>query len=198
MKEFYVVSAAEIDGVPLFFDEVWRPQLPEFNQVVENPELRIFCDSYELEIGLDAFDVDVIFEQYIASSKFVDFCKKYRCRFISIPLKVTLRGGMKPDGEYNLFLVLSRYSLLDIESSMYTLMDEGLLRQVDERENIIPVYDRIDKFVPRADVSDDLFYCEELKQIVCSSVFRAHCLEQNLAGLEFEKIDENFIYAPWG
>jgi len=34
--------------------------------------------------------------------------------------------------------------------------------------------------------------------MVCSSEFKRGYLERNLAGLEFTKIDGDFIYAPWG
>jgi len=198
MRIFYVISASENDDVPLFFEEKWKPVLPEFNQVVKNPERSEFADSYEMEAGLEKFEVDVIFEQYIASSAFVSMCETLRCSFINIPLKISLLGRTKTKKDYRFFCVLSRCSLLDVENSVFTRMDERLLKPSEEREGMPPVYDRIDKFVPRENVVDDLFYCEELKQMVCSSAFKAEYDANNFVGLDFQRVDDDFIYAPWG
>lgn len=197
MKNFYLISASEDLSVPLFFDETWKPALPEFNQVVENPARSMFVDHYELEADLDEFNVDIIAEQYIASEKFIRLCEKYLCSFISIPLVLKLRRKVVQEGVFNFFCILSRHSLLDTEKSEYTLMDERLLRPLEERINRSPVYDRIDRLVPRFDVFDDLFYCEEVKQLVCSDELRAEYLATGMVGFEFEKIDENFVYASW-
>jgi hypothetical protein len=198
MNDFYVVSASENDGISLFFEEEWNPALPEFNQVVKNPELGEFADSYEMKADLERFEVDVVLEQYIASSEFVRMCESQNCSFIDLPLKIVLLGGAETEKEYRFFCVLSRCSLLDSENSVFTLMDERLLRPSEEREGMSPVYDRIDRFVPRKGVSENLFYCEELKQVVCSSLFKADYDEKGLVGLEFQKIDDDFVYAPWG
>lgn len=198
MKNFYVINADENSDVPLFFEEEWSPNLPEFNQVVKNPEREIFADSYEMKADLDRFETDVVFEQYIASAEFVRMCESQNCTFIDIPLKVTLSGGVKTEKEYKFFCVISRCSLLDSDNSVFTLMDERLLRPLEEREDLTPAYERIDKFVPSNEVSEDLFYCEELKQLVCSSDFKANYDERNFSGLEFQKIDGDFVYAPWG
>lgn len=198
MKDFYVISASENDGAPLFFEEKWKPALPEFNQVVKNPGKPIFADSYELKAGLKRLEVDVIFEKYIASSDFVSVCEVLGCSFINIPLKITLLGRAKTEREYRFFCVLSRCLLLDAENSVFTLMDESLLRPSEERAGMPPVYDRIDKFVPRRNVSEDLFYCEELRQMVCSSAFKDKYEKNDFVGLKFQKIDDNFVYAPWG
>ncbi|MNC43803.1 hypothetical protein D3C75_926800 [compost metagenome] len=88
--------------------------------------------------------------------------------------------------------------MLEVDKSKFVLMDEGLLRPEGERQGMPVVYDRIEKFVIRDGIDEDLFYCEELKQMVCSSEFRLGYLERNLVGLEFKKIDGDFIYAPWG
>ncbi|HGA2320948.1 hypothetical protein ACIPZ5_19590 [Pseudomonas sp. NPDC089428] len=198
MKEFYVINAAEVHGVPLFFDVEWAPQLPEFNQVLENPNSDIFGSSYHAKIDLDEFYGDAFFEQYIVSSDFVSLCELYSCKYFSVPLTVELRKGVGASKAYNLFIVQGRRSILDLDKSKFILMDEGLLRPVGERQGMSAAYDRIEKFVIRGGVDEDLFYCEELKQIVCSSEFRRGYLDRNLIGLEFKKIDGDFIYAPWG
>ncbi|MEN5305842.1 hypothetical protein [Pseudomonas sp. TWI628] len=198
MKEFYVINAAEVHGVPLFFDVEWAPKLPEFNQVLENPSSDIFGGSYHAKIDLDAFYGDAFFEQYIVSLDFVSLCELYNCKYFSVPLAIELRKGVGASKAYNLFIVQSRRSILDLDKSKFILMDEGLLRPEGERQGMPAVYDRIEKFVIRGGIDEDLFYCEELKQIVCSSEFRCGYLDRNLIGLEFKKIDGDFIYAPWG
>jgi len=197
MKEFYMLSAAESDDVPLFFDEVWVPELPEFNQVIANPDVLDFSDSYEVEADLNKLYVDVIFEQYLASSEFIRVCESFNCKFLSVPVMISLRGSTKPEKDYRLFCVLSRCSLLDVDRSTFELVDEGLLRPESERQHMSPLYARIDRFSARSDVDYDLFYCEELKQMVCSSGFREAYLKNSFIGLDFEKIDEGFVYAPW-
>lgn len=198
MKDFYVISASEVGGVPLFLDLEWLPALPDFNQVVKDPMRSVFQDSYVAKVGLDDLSVDVIFEQYLASTDFVSHCESCSCSFIAVPLSVELRNGLSAAKGYSFFYVLSRYSLLDLSCSKFMLMDEGLLRSSDDREGMSPVYERIDKFVPRSDVDCDLFYCEELKQMVCSEEFRVDYLGKGLTGLDFEKIDYDYTYLPWG
>ncbi|WP_313712415.1 hypothetical protein [Pseudomonas sp.] len=182
----------------LFFDVEWAPQLPEFNQVLENPSSDIFGSSYRAKIDLDKFYGDAFFEQYIVSSDFVSLCELYNCKYFSVPLTLELCKGVGAGKAYNLFIVQGRRSILDLDKSKFILMDEGLLRPVGERQGMPAAYDRIEGFVIRGGIDEDLFYCEELKQIVCSSEFRRGYLDRNFIGLEFKKIDGDFIYAPWG
>lgn len=198
MKEFYMINADEDHGVPLFFDIEWTPKLPEFNQVLESPSRDMFADAYQAKIDLDVFYGDAFFEQYIVSLDFVNFCELYNCKYFSVPLAIELRKGREVSKGYSLFFVQSRCSILDVDKSKFVLMDEGLLRPESERQGMPVVYDRIEKFVIRGGIDEDLFYCEEIKQMVCSSEFKRGYLERNLAGLEFTKIDGDFIYAPWG
>lgn len=198
MKEFYMINADEDHGVPLFFDIEWTPKLPEFNQVLESPSRDMFADAYQAKIDLDVFYGDAFFEQYIVSLDFVNFCELYNCKYFSVPLAIELRKGREVSKGYSLFFVQSRCSILDVDKSKFVLMDEGLLRPESERQGMPVVYDRIEKFVIRGGIEEDLFYCEEIKQMVCSSEFKRGYLERNLAGLEFTKIDGDFIYAPWG
>lgn len=76
-------------------------------------------------------------------------------------------------------------------------MNEALLRPKAERINSSPIYDRIDRFVIKDDVHEDLFFCEELKRAVCSSAFKETYSAKKLIGLTFEKIDESFTFNPW-
>ncbi|MDM9600457.1 hypothetical protein QTN23_13060 [Pseudomonas shirazica] len=198
MKEFYMINADEGHGVPLFFDIEWTPKLPEFNQVSENPSRDMFGDAYQAKIDLDVFYGDAFFEQYIVSLDFVSLCDLYNCKYFSVPLAIELRKGREASKGYSLFFVQSRCSILDVGKSKFALMDEGLLRPESERQGMPVVYDRIEKFVIRGGVDEGLFYCVEIKQMVCSSEFKRGYLERNLAGLEFTKIDGDFIYAPWG
>ena len=197
MKEFYVINASEEDGVPHFFDMEWKPQLPEFNQAVANPSRSMLCASYQAKVDLDKFDADAIFEQYIASSDFIRLCESYKCSYFSAPPIIELRKKTKTNKSYNFLCITSRRSILDIEKSRFTLMSEELLRPEAERRGMTAIYDRIDEFAVKPDIEEDLLYCEELRQMVCSSDFKNGYLEKNLIGLDFQKIDDTFVYSPW-
>ncbi|MNH29130.1 hypothetical protein D3C79_893410 [compost metagenome] len=158
----------------------------------------MFGNSYQAKIDLDVFYGDAFFEQYIVSLDFVNLCELYSCKYFSVPLTIELRKGGEASKGYSLFVVQSRCSMLEVDKSKFVLMDEGLLRPEGERQGMPVVYDRIEKFVIRDGIDEDLFYCEELKQMVCSSEFKRAYLEKNLIGLEFKRIDGDFIYAPWG
>ncbi len=158
----------------------------------------MFSNFYKAKIDLDTLSGDAFFEQYIVSSDFLNLCELYGCKYFSLPLIIELCKGGTVDKGYNLFFAHSRCSILDSSKSKFTLMDEGLLRPEAERQGMPLIYDRIEEFVIRAGVGEDLFYCEELKQMVCSSEFRHGYFERKLVGLKFKKIDSDFRYAPWG
>lgn len=182
--------------MPLFFDATWSPELPEFNQAEENPQGSSFERCYTVKLELEQFEVDAVLEQYIVSSGFLNLCAMHRCRYIELPLTIELGAGARLR-DFSSFCILSRRSLLDVERSEFALMDEALLRPKAERINSSPIYDRIDRFVIKDDVHEDLFFCEELKRAVCSSAFKEAYSAKKLIGLTFEKIDEAFTFNPW-
>jgi len=195
-KEFYVVSPAVVKDVPIFFDAEWLPELPEFNQVEKNPPKNLFEPSYTIKLELEQFETDAVLEQYIVSSRFLSLCAAHKCEYIDLPLTIELASG-KSIQDFSFFCLLSRYSLLDVEKSEFVLMDEGLLRPMAERVDKSPVYDRIDRFIVKENIGEDLFFCEELKQAVCSSAFKEEYFTKELIGLDFERIDEDFTFNPW-
>ncbi|MDO7912177.1 hypothetical protein ACI2KC_05050 [Pseudomonas monteilii] len=197
LKEYYVVSYEDVADVPLFFEAEWHPKLPELNQTEENPAKSSFESSYELKLKLEKFEIDAALEKYIASSRFVDLCSRLKCEYIDVPLKVELGSGENLEN-FRFFYILSRGSLLDVEKSKFVLTDKRLLRPDSERINVLPIYDRIDRFIVKEGIYEDLLFCEELKQAVCSSDFRENYISEKLVGLKFERIDEKFVYDPWG
>lgn len=69
--------------------------------------------------------------------------------------------------------------------------------KIDASMSSAPVYERIEKLVVLKNIKSDLFYFEEIHEVVCSSEFRDKYIEEGLAGLSFKKIDGNYEYAPW-
>ncbi|MFR0675080.1 hypothetical protein ACLUUI_16045 [Enterobacterales bacterium AW_CKDN230030176-1A_HGKHYDSX7] len=197
LKDYYVVSYENAVGIPRFFEAEWYPNLPELNQTRENPERSSFESSYALKLKLEKFEIDAVLEKYIVSSRFVSLCSRFECEYIDVPLKVELGSGEKLE-DFRFFYVLSRGSLLDVEKSKFVLTDKRLLRPDSERSGALPVYDRIDRFIVKENIHEDLLFCEELKQAVCSSDFREAYISEKLVGLKFERIDENFVFDPWG
>ncbi|MGE8046599.1 imm11 family protein [Pseudomonas monteilii] len=197
LKEYYVVSYENVAGIPRFFEAEWYPKLPELNQTRENPEKSSFESFYALELNLEKFEIDAVLEKYIVSSRFVSLCSRLECEYIDVPLEVELSSGEKLEN-FRFFYVLSRGSLLDVEKSKFVLTDKGLLRPDSERLSVLPVYDKIDRFVVKENIHEDLLFCEELKQVVCSSDFKENYFAEKLVGLKFEKIDEKFVFDPWG
>jgi hypothetical protein len=195
-KEFYVVSPGIVEDTPIFFDAEWFPELPEFNQVEKNPPENSFEPSYIVKLTLERLEIDAALEQYLVSSRFLSLCAAHKCEYINRPLTIELAPGISLQ-DFRFFCLLSRRSLLDVERSAFVLMDEGLLRPVAERIDKSPVYERIDRFIVKHDVDEDLFFCEELKQAVCSSSFKKAYLTKELIGLDFKRIDENFTFNPW-
>jgi len=149
--------------------------------------------------------VDVIFEQFLASSDFVSLCDDLGCGIFTIPVTVELNGQERPEKSYSFFLATSysfflatkRLSILDRKFSRYELMHSGLLRSDSEIKDDVPVYDRIDFFSIRPGVDQHLFFCEETKQMACTDVFRSEFEKRKMTGLEFTLIDEEYKYAPW-
>jgi len=198
MNQFYMIdSSGDGDSFPLFFDAEWVPDLPEIDWVSKTPSLKDFYSSYNIRAYLDRLSVDVIFEQFLASSDFVSLCDDLGCGIFTIPVTVELNGQERPEKSYSFFLATKRLSILDRKFSRYELMHSGLLRSDSEIKDDVPVYDRIDFFSIRPGVDQHLFFCEETKQMACTDVFRSEFEKRKMTGLEFTLIDEEYKYAPW-
>lgn len=197
MKEFYVIdSKPDGENIPYFFETIWHPALPAFDLPENTPAVEMFESNYRLAAKIDTLDVDILVDDFLASSNFLELCNSFAVDYLSVPVDVELDGGQKPSKGYNFFCVAARKEILDEEMSIFALMDDRLLRPKSERGDL-PVYDRIDKFVIADGVEDDLFYCEEIKRTVCSAAFKAKFMAMKLTGLNFISIDENYVYAPW-
>ena len=60
----------------------------------------------------------------------------------------------------------------------------------------IPISRRIEKFVSRDVETPHLFQCVELFSLVCTETFRAQALKRMLRGVEFIRLDDDYVYDP--
>lgn len=197
MNTFYVVSSnADGENIPYFFEMTWKPNLPIFDLHAESPESKKFADTYRVKAKTDDLKVDLLINDYLASDDFLEMCSSMHADYLSVPIKVFLDDGSEPAKRYNFFCVKIRLWALNQDKSVYQFADEGLLRSQEER-GCGPVYERIDSFVFKDEVVEDLFYCEEIKQVICSSKFKAEFELRQFSGLNFIAIDGSYVYAPW-
>lgn len=197
MSTFYVVnSSANGEDIPYFFEMNWNPELPVFDLHADSPESNDFARAYKVNADIDNLEVDLLVNDYLASADFLEMCSSLGIDYLSIPAEVILSDGSKTAKRYNFFCIKMRKWALNQQKSVYALADERLLRPQEDRK-IGPVYERIDSFVFKDDVAADFFYCEEIKQVVCSSKFKAEFESRKFSGLNFVAVDDDFIYAPW-
>lgn len=112
--------------------------------------------SITQKIDLEEFYEDVVFEQCIASTDFMDECGQSNCKDFGLPVRLELRSDRKAGKAYSLFFE-SRRSILEIDKTKFVLMDEGLLKPESERRGMPAVYARIEHFVIESGIDEDLF-----------------------------------------
>lgn len=197
MNTFYVVSSkSNGEDIPYFFEINWNPELPVFDVHAESPDSNKFAGAYRVNAEIDGLEIDLLINDYLASDDFLYMCSSLNTDYLSIPAEVFLNDGSKPAKRYNFFCVKMRKWALNQDKSDYALADEKLLRPQEDR-GFGPVYERIDKFVFKDDLVADLFYCEEIKQVICSSKFKMEFELRSFSGLNFVAVDDGYIYAPW-
>ncbi|WP_236708511.1 hypothetical protein [Pseudomonas sp. Root562] len=83
---------------------------------------------------------------------------------------------------------------MDLDSSSFVLDSNVKSGALDLSSSN---YERIDKLVVLDSVESDLFYFEEIHEVVCSARFFNECVDKQIDGLTFKKIDDDYRYAPW-
>jgi hypothetical protein len=193
MCSYYVITT-ERDGkvAPYFFDTVWSPDLPLFSLHEALVPVSGFESQYSVVANTQDLNVDVLLNDYLASSRFLRLCDDLAIHYFSVPVKVFLLGGESPKREFVFFCVMDRYFILDNERSVYKLADPGL-----SKRDVLPVYERIEKFVVKKNFTQHLFYCEEIKKMVCSARFKVEFESRFLVGASFTLIDDSYVFSPW-
>jgi hypothetical protein len=193
MPNFYVV-ATERDGavVPYFFETIWKPDLPVFSLSEAAMPITDLEKNYDVSAKIKSLKVDILLNDYIASDTFLKMCDSVGAKYFSVPVQMFFQGKKNPDKGFNFFCVTSRLSILDRKRSNYELAASGL-----SNPNMLPIYERISKFVVKDGIVDNLFFCEEIKKVVCSKIFKEEFESRGLQGVSFTSIDDSYVFAPW-
>ncbi|EPN30200.1 hypothetical protein PSTH1771_28195 [Pseudomonas syringae pv. theae] len=194
MKDLYIISyEPNGKGAPYFFDLDWVPDLPTFHYPSENPIERSLSASYRAIADTPEINADWLPDHYLASKNLLDVCDYLGCSYISRPIELDIQGKIS-EKEYFFFVASDRINAMDLERSTFTLDANP---KIDASVSKNPTYERIEKLVIFNNIDSDLFYFEEIHEVVCSSDFRNAYIKKGLSGLSFKKIDEGYQYAPW-
>jgi hypothetical protein len=204
MKEetvFFVVKyVADGQKVPYFFDAKWSPELPKFHYPSGNPSDKDLLNRYLVSTDLSDLVADYLPDHYLASDKFKKLCEDADSDVIVRPVDVGLKGGEKITGKYFFLLPAERISFMDVGNSEFTLsLDKYTKKPLisEEQDGKFSVYETIETLSIDNTVCSHLFFAREIKEIVCSDFFVEMFKARGLIGLEFERLDKNYRYAPW-
>jgi hypothetical protein len=195
MKDLYIVKyEPDGEGAPYFFDLNWVPGLPTFHYPTENPRLDILSSHYRAMADVPQLTADWMPDHFLASKTFLAVCDFCECKYVSRPVELFVHGKAKQDKEYFFFAVIERLRAMDLDNSSFVLDNNVKIEGADSRSLN---YERIDKLVVADNVDSDLFYFEEIHEVVCSARFLNECVNKKIYGLDFRKIDDSYQYAPW-
>ncbi|GAB3385130.1 hypothetical protein [Massilia agri] len=143
------------------------------------------------------FDFYGTLAKYV-SEQFVALCADLHVNSRQVPLDITYFKGGRPSKSYFVFLPADHLPMLDAEKSVteVEVIDESGQPMMDRFFPDIPIYRRIEKFVSKDAETPHLFQCVELFSLVCTETFRAQALKRMLRGVEFIRLDDNFVYDP--
>lgn len=187
-------------GVPPFFGKDWTPELPDYTFYDSPPREETFATSYRLKAKTISLNGDYFVEDHLASMAMCDLCERLNVKFFHIPVEIDLYRGKTPKKSYYLFFLKSYISILDRESSIYSLsndMENANLNTSKPSERTRLFYDSIELFKVKASISENLFFCNELMLPVCSKVFKDECERLGLEGVGFKPLDESYKYSAW-
>ncbi|WP_095083290.1 Imm43 family immunity protein [Pseudomonas sp. Irchel s3h17] len=194
MKDLYLIKyEPDGEGAPYFFDLDWVPDLPTFHYPSENPAHGTLSAHYRAIANIPKICADWLPDHFLASKEFLEVCDSLECSYISRPVEVVIQGKAIQK-KYFFFAVTERLRAMDAERSLFVL-DSNV--KVDVSNSSAPNYERIEKLVISEGIDSNLFYFEEINEIVCSARFLAECIKKNIYGIEFKKIDQYYKYAPW-
>ena len=195
MKNLYIVSyEPDGEGAPYFFDFKWIPELPEFHYPTENPESGELIAKYRAVADVPQLNADWLPDHFLASEKFLAICDFCECSYVSRPVEILIEGKLAPNKKYHFFAATERLRAMDLEKSSFVL-DSNLKIEVNDTKN--QNYERIDKLVISSGINSNFFYFEEIHEVVCSEQFLIECVNRQIYGLAFKKIDGDYRYAPW-
>jgi hypothetical protein len=136
-------------------------------------------------------------DQPYVSQDFLNVCDSTGVPYRAIPLRMLLPSGTETKKNYFFFLPKSNLSLLDRASSQYE--DQLNLETGEVQYNgvftDVPMYTKIEKFVPKDIPTPPLFFCTEIFALICIEQFKA--AGSALIGVEYVPLDESYRYAPW-
>ncbi|MBN3967987.1 hypothetical protein IMW75_22250 [Pseudomonas gregormendelii] len=195
MKDLYIISyEPDGEGAPYFFELSWVPDLPTFHYPTENPETGALSPHYQAKANVLELSADWLPDHFLASKKFLAVCDSCECEYVSRAVELTIEEGREPSREYYFFAVTERIRAMDLEKSSFVIDSNAKIENADIQN---PNYECIDKLVISTNVDADLFYFEEIHEVVCSGRFLTECVNRKIHGLTFKKIDDDYRYAPW-
>jgi hypothetical protein len=195
MKDLYIINyEPDGKGAPFFFDLNWIPELPIFHYPTENPGGGTLSDHYQAKADVTQLSADWLPDHFLASKEFLAVCDFCKCKYISRPVELLTRGKTRQNKEYFFFAVIERLRAMDLDSSSFVIDSNAKSELLDSKNQN---YERIDKLVVSKNIDSDLFYFEEIHEIVCSDRFLVECVNKKIYGLTFKKIDDDYQYAPW-
>ncbi|QJE00289.1 hypothetical protein HH212_09875 [Massilia forsythiae] len=203
-KNFYVLKYTDKNaGCPTFLSAELTPSETEWELFVPNPFNINIKNKYILKI-IDpdieniAFDMDSSDQKYV-SKQFLNVCDSLSISYRAIPLEILFTDGRKTTKDYFFFLPGKNIELLDRKKSSFK--EEKVLGSNQTEMNGVfpscPIYSKIERFVPVQTYTENLFFCIEIFEIVCTESFRKIALQKNLIGIDFLPIDEDYQYNPW-
>lgn len=195
MKDLYIIKyEPDGEGAPYFFDLNWTPDLPDFHYPTENPKDEALSLNYRAIANVPNISADWLPDHFLASKKFLEVCDFYGCKYLSRPVQLIIHGGHGVNKQYSFFAVVERLMGMDPANSIFVLDINSKLEDGGEAHKN---YERIDKLVISEKIDSDLFYFQEIHEVVCSARFMNECQNKGIYGLRFSLIDKDYRYAPW-
>ncbi|KPG94940.1 hypothetical protein AEQ67_22635 [Pseudomonas sp. RIT-PI-q] len=195
MKDLYIINyEPDGEGAPYFFDLSWIPDLPTFHYPTENPGSGTLSADYQAVADVPQLSADWLPDHFLASKEFLAICDTFECKYVSRPVELLIQGKIRQDKRYFFFAVIERLRAMDLDNSSFVLDSNAKLEVHGSKS---PNYERIDKLVVSKNINSDLFYFEEIHEVVCSARFLAECVNKKIYGITFRKLDDDYQYAPW-
>lgn len=200
-KVYYIVEVLpDGKGVPHFMGKKWIPDLPDYDIYSLPPNVGDFKQEYILNAKAYQLDSDYAINDNLASFDFLELCRQFDVKCIEVPVVINLLRGKVPGKDYYLFFLLDYLSILDQESSIFTIsedIDTGKLNTPEDRGLNKIYYDRIERFIVRGDLSEHLFLCNEISKPVCSVEFMKEFEARGFKGIKFTALDDSYNYDAW-
>jgi|SRR5471030_962869 len=201
---FAIEYASGSAGCPPYLSGEFNQRSWEWAPYEQNPDSVTINNNYIFSISdknISSVDFDFYgLDDYYVSSRFIDVCNKLGVRFRPVPMKIIFSDNRKTSKDYFIFLPAESSALLDTEKSEFKI-DQDLATGKPLINGIFGdsyVYSWVKKFVPVVGVGLHLFRCKETMDLFCSREFKEASESNDLLGLRFVPIDQNYRYDPWG